>query len=87
MPKPILISGAGLSGLLLARSLRSRNIPFELYERDSAGCMYACIDVLYVYYMQACIDVCILYACTTIRLLVGARAMHHQRMPILPVSK
>jgi 2-polyprenyl-6-methoxyphenol hydroxylase-like FAD-dependent oxidoreductase len=37
MPKPILISGAGLSGLLLARSLRSRNIPFELYERDSAG--------------------------------------------------
>jgi 2-polyprenyl-6-methoxyphenol hydroxylase-like FAD-dependent oxidoreductase len=37
MPKPILISGAGLSGLLLARSLRSRNIPFELYDRDSAG--------------------------------------------------
>jgi len=37
MPKPILISGAGLSGLLLARSLRSSNIPFELYERDQAG--------------------------------------------------
>ena len=37
MPKPILISGAGLSGLLLARSLRSSNIPFELYERDAAG--------------------------------------------------
>lgn len=37
MSKPILISGAGLSGLLLARALRARTIPFELYERDSAG--------------------------------------------------
>ena len=33
-PKPVLISGAGLSGLLLARSLRSSNIPFMLFERD-----------------------------------------------------
>jgi 2-polyprenyl-6-methoxyphenol hydroxylase-like FAD-dependent oxidoreductase len=35
--KPILISGAGVSGLLLANSLRARNIPFEIYERDTAG--------------------------------------------------
>lgn len=34
--KPILISGAGLSGLLLARSLHSNNIPFLLYERDAS---------------------------------------------------
>lgn len=33
--KPILISGAGLSGLLLSRSLCRHAIPFELYERDA----------------------------------------------------
>lgn len=34
--KPVLISGAGLSGLLLAHSLRSQNIPFVIYERDKS---------------------------------------------------
>ena len=33
-PKPVLISGAGISGLLLAHSLRSNKIPFVMYERD-----------------------------------------------------
>ncbi|CAJ2511245.1 Uu.00g068700.m01.CDS01 [Anthostomella pinea] len=35
--KPVLISGAGIAGLSLARSLRSHKIPFVLYERDSVG--------------------------------------------------
>jgi 2-polyprenyl-6-methoxyphenol hydroxylase-like FAD-dependent oxidoreductase len=34
--KPILISGAGLSGLLLAKSLNNSNIPFQLFERDAS---------------------------------------------------
>lgn len=34
--KAVLISGAGLSGLLLAHSLRSSSIPCKIYERDSA---------------------------------------------------
>lgn len=34
--KPILISGAGLSGLLLARSLHTSKIPFQLFERDAS---------------------------------------------------
>jgi 2-polyprenyl-6-methoxyphenol hydroxylase-like FAD-dependent oxidoreductase len=33
--KPILISGAGIGGTLLARSLKANNIPFHLFERDS----------------------------------------------------
>ena len=33
--KPILISGAGLAGLLLSRSLRRHGIAFEIYERDA----------------------------------------------------
>ncbi len=34
--KPILISGAGLSSLLLARSLLRASIPFLIFERDSS---------------------------------------------------
>jgi 2-polyprenyl-6-methoxyphenol hydroxylase-like FAD-dependent oxidoreductase len=34
--KPILISGAGLASLLLARSLHRSNIPFLVFERDAS---------------------------------------------------
>ncbi|KAJ9613071.1 hypothetical protein H2200_003012 [Cladophialophora chaetospira] len=33
--KPVLISGAGLASLLLARSLLRSNIPFQVFERDA----------------------------------------------------
>jgi len=33
--KPVLISGAGIGGALLARSLKANNIPFHLFERDA----------------------------------------------------
>ncbi|KXL49230.1 MAG: hypothetical protein FE78DRAFT_28427 [Acidomyces sp. 'richmondensis'] len=32
---PILIIGAGITGLVLAHALKARSIPFKLYERDS----------------------------------------------------
>jgi hypothetical protein len=34
--KPILIAGAGLASLLLARRLHRANIPFTIYERDAS---------------------------------------------------
>ena len=34
--KPILISGAGVSSLLLARSLLRSSIPFQIFERDKS---------------------------------------------------
>ena len=33
---PVLIIGAGISGLLLAQQLRQLNVPFEVFERDSS---------------------------------------------------
>ena len=35
-PKPVLISGAGIASLLLARSLHRQNIPFVVFERDAS---------------------------------------------------
>ncbi|QIX01676.1 hypothetical protein AMS68_007193 [Peltaster fructicola] len=35
MTKPVLIAGAGLGGLLFARALSRRGIPFKIYERDA----------------------------------------------------
>ena len=35
-PKPIIISGAGLASLLLARSLLRASVPFLIFERDSS---------------------------------------------------
>jgi len=35
-PKPVLISGAGLASLLLARSLHRSKIPFLVFERDAS---------------------------------------------------
>jgi 2-polyprenyl-6-methoxyphenol hydroxylase-like FAD-dependent oxidoreductase len=32
---PVIIIGAGISGLLLAQQLRKSNIPFEIFERDT----------------------------------------------------
>jgi 2-polyprenyl-6-methoxyphenol hydroxylase-like FAD-dependent oxidoreductase len=32
---PIIIIGAGISGLLLAQQLRKSNIPYQVFERDS----------------------------------------------------
>jgi 2-polyprenyl-6-methoxyphenol hydroxylase-like FAD-dependent oxidoreductase len=34
--KPVLISGAGIASLLLARSLQRSNIPFLVFERDAS---------------------------------------------------
>ncbi|GKT49650.1 putative FAD-linked oxidoreductase [Colletotrichum spaethianum] len=34
IPLPVIIVGAGVSGLLLAQHLRKTNVPFRLYERD-----------------------------------------------------
>ena len=31
---PVLVIGAGISGLLLAQQLRKQNVPFHIYERD-----------------------------------------------------
>ena len=34
-PKPVLIVGAGISGLLLAQSLRKSGVAFRIFERDA----------------------------------------------------
>ena len=36
MSQPVLIIGSGLGGLTLAHSLKKHNIPYRIFERDSA---------------------------------------------------
>ena len=33
--KPVIIAGAGISGLVLAQHLHAEGVPFEVYERDA----------------------------------------------------
>ena len=36
-PPPVLIIGAGISGLILAHALSQRNVPFQVFERDASS--------------------------------------------------